>query len=103
MEKQKQTMADYMGRLTEDAEGLVAATADVAGEKVKEARQRLAAALDSGKEIYEHVRDKAIEGAKATDQVVRENPYPALGMAFGAGALLGYLLSRQCGRTDDCS
>jgi len=103
MEKQKQTMADYMGRLTEDAEGLVAATADVAGEKVKEARQRLAAALDSGKEIYENIRDKTIEGARATDQAVRANPYQALGIAFGTGALLGYLLSRQCGRRDDGS
>ena len=101
MEKQKQTMADYMGALTEDAEALVAATSDVAGEKVKAARERLAAALDSGKEIYDNVRDKTIQGAKATDQAVRENPYQALGIAFGVGAILGYLVSRQGSRNGD--
>jgi ElaB/YqjD/DUF883 family membrane-anchored ribosome-binding protein len=67
MEKQKQTMGDYTGTLTEDAQALMAATSDVAGEKVKEARKRLAAALDSGKEIYQQVRDKAVERMKATD------------------------------------
>ena len=37
-----------MGTLAEDARALMAATADVAGEKVGEARKRLAAALESG-------------------------------------------------------
>ena len=37
--------------LAEDARALMAATADVAGEKVGEARKRLAAALDRAKEI----------------------------------------------------
>jgi ElaB/YqjD/DUF883 family membrane-anchored ribosome-binding protein len=101
MEKENQTLADYMGMLTKDAEALVLATSDVAGEQVKQARERLAAALDSGKEMYQHVRDKAVEGAKATDQAVRERPYQAIGIAFGIGALLGCLLSRQCGRKDD--
>ena len=90
-----------MGALTEDAQGLMAATADVAGDKVKEARKRLASALESGKEIYAQARDKAVESVKAADQAVRENPYQAIGIAFGAGALLGYLLSRRCGRNGD--
>ena len=101
MEKPKQSMADYMGALTEDAQTLMAATSDVAGDKVKEARQRLAAALDSGKEIYEQVRDEAVKSVKAADQVVRENPYQAFGIAFGLGAVVGYLLSRRCGRNGD--
>ena len=84
-----------MGRLAEDAGALIAATADVAGEKVGEARRRLAAALDKGKELYGRVRDKAVEGAKATDETVRAHPYEAIGMAFGVGALIGFLLSRR--------
>jgi ElaB/YqjD/DUF883 family membrane-anchored ribosome-binding protein len=98
MEEQKQTMGDYMGTLTDDAQALMASTSDVAGEKVKEARKRLASALGSGKEIYQQVRAKAVEGVKSTDQAVRENPYQAIAIAFGAGALLGFLLSRRCGR-----
>ena len=54
-----------MGQLAEDAQALMAATADVAGEKVSEARKRLAAALESAKEIAGNVRDKAVAGAKA--------------------------------------
>ena len=77
------------------------ATADVAGEKVAEARKRLAAALDSTKEIAGRVRDKAVEGAKAADDTVRENPYQAIGIAFGVGALVGYLVSRRCSRSGD--
>ncbi len=90
-----------MGTLAEDARALLAATADVAGEKVDEARKRLAAALESGKELYGRVRDKAVEGAKVSDQTVRENPYEAMGIAFGVGALIGYLVSRRCPRNGD--
>ena len=90
-----------MGTLAEDARALMAATADVAGEKVSEARNRLAAALDSAKEIAGRVRDKAVEGAKAADEAVRENPYQAIGIALGVGVLLGYLVARRCSRHDD--
>jgi ElaB/YqjD/DUF883 family membrane-anchored ribosome-binding protein len=101
MNKQTQAIRNHMVTLAEDARALMAVTADVAGEKVGEARKRLAAALESGKEIYGQVRDKAVEGVKATDQVVRENPYQAMGIAFGVGALLGYLVARQCERNCD--
>ena len=90
-----------MGTLAEDARALMAATADVAGEKVSEARKRLAAALESGKKILGRVKDKAVEGAKATDEAVREHPYQALAIAFGVGAIAGYLLSRRCSRNGD--
>jgi len=49
-----------MGTLAESARALMAATADVAGEQVSEARKRLAAALEGGKEIYGRARDKAL-------------------------------------------
>ena len=90
-----------MGTLAEDARALMAATADVAGEKVGEARKRLAAALERGKEIYGCVREKAVEGAKATDQAVHEHPYQSIGIAFGVGALIGYLLARRHSRKGD--
>ena len=99
----KQTQADPtdLGALAEDARALMAATADVAGEKVGEARKRLAAALESGKEIYGRVKDKAVEGAKAADETVRANPYQAIAIGVGVGALVGYLLGRKCSRNCD--
>ena len=89
-----------MGTLAEDARALMAATADVAGEKVVEARKRLAAALESGKEFYGRVRDKTVEKAKAVDETVHEHPYQAMGIALGVGAIIGYLLARRCSRND---
>jgi len=101
MNKQTQAIRNDMGTLAEDARALMAATADVAGEKVGEARKRLAAALESAKEIYGQARDKAVDGVKATDRLVRENPYQAMAIALGAGALIGYLVARQCARHGD--
>ena len=101
MSKQAQAIANDLGTLAEDARALMTATADVAGDKVGEARERLGAALDSAKEIAGRVKQKAIEGAKATDQAVHEHPYQAIGIAFGVGAIVGYLIARRCSRNDD--
>jgi ElaB/YqjD/DUF883 family membrane-anchored ribosome-binding protein len=81
--------------LLEDAQALLAATAHVAEEKVVEARKRLTAAIEKGKETWNSVQEKAIAGAKATDQVIRDNPYKALAVALGVGAIIGYLLRRR--------
>jgi ElaB/YqjD/DUF883 family membrane-anchored ribosome-binding protein len=94
MDKQKQAMENDMGTLAEDARALMAATADVAGDKVAEARRRVASALDRSREVLGRVRDKAVEGAKATDQLVRDNPYQTIAIALGIGAVVGYLLGR---------
>ena len=101
MNKQTQAISNDVSQLAEDARALLTATADVAGEKVGEARKRLAAALESGKEIYSRVRDKAVEGAKVADQTVRENPYQAIAIGVGVGALIGYLVGRRCSRNCD--
>ena len=100
MQKQRQAVTNDMESLAEDARALIAATADVAGDKVADARKRLAAALENGKEIYGRVRDQAIEGVKATDEAVREHPYQAIGIALGVGAVIGYLAARQCSRRE---
>lgn len=88
-----------MGTLAEDARALMVATADVAGNKVGEARQRLAAALEGSKELYGRGRDKVVEKAKVVDETVHEHPYPAMGIAFGVGLLAGALVTRWCSRS----
>ena len=95
MSKETQAISHDVSQLAEDARALMAATADVAGEKVGEARKRLAAALESGKEMYGRVRDKAVEGAKVADQTVRANPYQSIAIGVGVGALIGYLVARR--------
>jgi ElaB/YqjD/DUF883 family membrane-anchored ribosome-binding protein len=96
MSKETQAISHDVSQLAEDARALMAATADVAGEKVGEARKRLAAALESGKEIYGRVREKAVAGAKVADETVRANPYQAIAIGVGVGALIGYLVARRC-------
>jgi ElaB/YqjD/DUF883 family membrane-anchored ribosome-binding protein len=96
MQKETPATSNDLGTLAEDARALLAATADVAEEKVVEARKRLAAALDSGKKICERVKEKAIEGAQAADEAVHEHPYQAIGIAFGVGAILGFLAAHRC-------
>ena len=101
MTKQTQAISNDMSQLAEDARALMSATADVAGEKVNDARKRLAVALERGKEIYGTVRDKAVEGAKATDEAVRQNPYQAIAIGVGVGAIIGFLLARRFSRNGD--
>ena len=103
MNKETQAISDDMGQLADDARALMSATADVAGEKVSDARKRLAAALERSKEIYGRVKAKAVEGAKAADEAVHEHPYQAIAIGVGVGALIGYLIARRCSRNGDCS
>lgn len=81
MNKPTSSCSHDMEQLTEDTRTLMAATADVVGEKVEEARRRLAVVLDQG---------------KLADKVVHEHPYPAIAIGVGVGAMIGFLLARRC-------
>ncbi len=59
------------------------------------------AAWDATRATYQQLQDKTIAGAKATDVAIRENPYIALGCAFGAGLLLGVFLARGGSEDED--
>ena len=90
-----QAISNDVGQLADDARALMAATADVAGEKDSEARKRLAVTLDSGKNIPGRAKAKAFDGARATNEAVHDHPYQASGIAFGVVALIGYLVARR--------
>lgn len=85
--------------LAHDSEALLKATAGDVSEKAKEARTRLAAALERSKSTMEELQNQAIAGAKAAakkaDTVIRDHPYESLGVAFGVGLVIGVLVGRR--------
>ena len=101
MNKHKHVVGHDMGTLAEDAQALMAATADVAGEKVAEARKRLAAALENIKEIAGNIRNKAVRAAQAADEAVHEHPYKAIAIGAGVGAIIGVIFARRCSHNGD--
>ncbi len=61
---------------------------NLTGEAAKEKIEELKAML-------QRAQAKAVESAKAADQAIHEHPYPAIGVAFGLGLLVGSLVSRR--------
>ena len=72
----------------DDAEELLRATADQAGPKVKEVRERAEESLATARE---HLQSAGAE----LDTQVRAHPWAAVGIAAGVGLVLGILLSRK--------
>ena len=60
-----------------------------------ELRAKLEAATEKAKEVCKRLREQTAAAAKATDKAVRENPYQAIGIAFGVGLLIG-VVAMQC-------
>ena len=95
MSKQTHTISDDVNELAEATRAFVTATTDDAKAKVGEAREHLVDTLEGGKALCGRMRDKAIEGGKIADGVVRGHPYKVIGIAFGVGALIGDLFARR--------
>jgi ElaB/YqjD/DUF883 family membrane-anchored ribosome-binding protein len=81
--------------LADEVRVLLEATADLADEKVSEARKRLEAALSDSRPALQRVREKALQSAKVADEAVRRHPYETVAAAFGIGALIGCLIARR--------
>lgn len=82
-----------------DAEALLAATAGDASASVAELRGRVQATLARAKtgliDAQAAVIDRAKVAAKVTDEYVHDNPWKSVGVAAGAGLLIGLLLGRR--------
>jgi ElaB/YqjD/DUF883 family membrane-anchored ribosome-binding protein len=80
-----------------DAEELLKATAGHAGEKVQEVRARAEESLSAARERLGEVREDAVLKARelvaSGEEYVRKNPWQAVGIAAGAGLLVGLLIS----------
>lgn len=82
-----------------DAEELLAATANLTGEKVTAMRERMQENLRSARLKLAHAEEAVVlktkEVAKATDNYVHEHPWKSIGVAAGVGLLVGLLIGRR--------
>jgi ElaB/YqjD/DUF883 family membrane-anchored ribosome-binding protein len=90
------TTPEEIRTLLHDVETALSETTGEAAEKFTELRERLQAVLAEGQSSYERIKTEAARHARQADHFVRENPYYAVGIAAGVGALIGILVSKSC-------
>jgi len=82
-----------------DAEELLRLTTGQAGDRVGELRQRIEERLATARAQLSLLQVQAArtarEAGQAADQYVHEHPWKAIGIAAGAGLVLGLLLGRR--------
>lgn len=82
-----------------DAEELLRATANQAGDKVVEMRSRIQDNLVKARASLADAQAAAVEKAKAvgraTDDYVHDNPWRSVGIAAGVGLIVGLLIGRR--------
>jgi ElaB/YqjD/DUF883 family membrane-anchored ribosome-binding protein len=85
--------------LAADSEELAKATAAQVGEKTAELRNRIQQTVTDLKprlaQVESMIKEKADMAATTTDEYVRAQPWTAIGIAAGAGLILGILIGRH--------
>jgi len=96
---EQQRLVSDIKSVIADAEDMLQATADQAGEKVASLRARIQERLHGARvrlsEAEDVLVDKTRAAARATDAYVHESPWTAIGVAAGVGLLVGLILSRR--------
>jgi ElaB/YqjD/DUF883 family membrane-anchored ribosome-binding protein len=95
----KSQLVKDLQRVIADAEELLHATTGETEPRMVEIRERirenLVAARHKLGDIEDVIRVKTKEAAQATDDYVHEHPWKAIGMAAGAGLIIGLLMGRR--------
>ncbi|HEY8608774.1 MAG TPA: DUF883 family protein [Noviherbaspirillum sp.] len=95
----RERLLDDLKLVMKDAEQMLRATGQQAGEGYDAARARfettLGAAQDSLAELEELLGGAAREAIDTTDRYVQQNPWQAVGIGAVAGVLLGMWLGRR--------
>ena len=95
----KEKLVSDMKLVIADAEEILRATANQAGEKVGELRVRIQERLRDAKIRLQDAKaalvDKTKAAARATDDFVHEHPWQAVGVAAAIGLALGVLIGRR--------
>ncbi len=99
MEGSADKLVSDLKALIGDAEELLKATANQAGEQVAAVRRRIEESLKEGKQTLSDAEDilfeKTKDAAEAASDYVQKNPWSAVGIAAGVGLVLGLLIRRD--------
>ena len=95
IEETTERLLQELRAVVHDGEELLKSGAQELGEKGMAARERLSAALEAAKKTGRKLEERALAGARATDVLIRENPYQSIGIAFSLGIVLGVLINRR--------
>ena len=95
LERNADKLVRDIKRVVRDSEDFLRSTAEAAGDKAHEARERLNDAVATARRTCCDLQDKTVESAKATDRIVRSHPYESIGVAFGLGLLIGLFMIRK--------
>jgi len=92
-------LAADLRQVFDDVDQLLSQAASTTGQQAQELRERAAVTLRNARHKLQDAHASAIEqskaAARATDDWVHENPWAAVGIAAGAGLVLGLLISRS--------
>ena len=95
----KQQLFNDVKVVVADAEELLRATAGQGGDKLAQIRAKTEESIKVAKARIASAQAELIartqEAAKATDVYVHENPWEAVGIAAGAGLVVGWLIGRS--------
>ena len=82
-----------------EGEQLLKSVVAEGGDKANALRAKMESNLKAAKDRLSHIEETAIETTKTavrtTDNYVHENPWRAIGVAVGIGAVIGLLLNRR--------
>jgi len=92
-------LMDDLRTVVRDAEALLQATAAQTGDKIENVRARATESLQKARQRLATMEKEAInemrEAAANADNYVHEKPWQAVGIAAGAGLLIGLLIGRR--------
>ena len=95
----KNELLSDVRNILKDAEDLYESIADDGTDKTKQIKKNLKAKIEKTRVQFEDIEDSLTDIAETTaatvadaDAWIRNNPYPALGVAFSMGMLIALLL-----------
>lgn len=95
-------VADFK-TVVSDVEELLKATVSQTGERAQAARARIEESLNEARErlatlqddLQDDLIDQSMAAARATNQMVHDNPWQSVAVAAGIGFLLGLITGRR--------